>query len=164
MAINTEARRPQFDGVTDSEWSAPNWEDYVAGYYKHHPDATRPDQEVQNVDDAPAAMKTWASSLSFLGNADAETFADLVFFPVVNPDTLNLNKNALIAVVSGRGAQADISDDQLASARRMAYRLLVENWDDWSNEDVPEEYKSSKSLGESLADTIREKAEKVKNM
>ena len=156
MAIRNTARNPNYEGTSTSEWNAPDFSACVKGYWKNHPDAQRPDDEVTDVGEAPAAMKTWIASLSLLGNSDAETFADLLFFPVVEPSSMNLNRNALIAVVSGRGSQADISDDQLTSARKKAYSLLVKEFD-YEADDVPSEYKTEKAM-----DRLDEAIERMK--
>jgi HK97 family phage prohead protease len=137
-AINTEARTPQYDGTSSGEWDRPALEDYISGYWKHHPDADRPDEEITEVGDMPEDMKSWTASLTLLGNADAETFDELSFFPVVDPDTMELSENALLAVVSGRGAQADIAADTLESARDVAYTLLEDEFD-FEREDEDEE-------------------------
>ncbi|MCF8012500.1 MAG: hypothetical protein K9L56_14605 [Clostridiales bacterium] len=141
MAIRETARTPNYSGTSSAQWNAPGFVKCINGYYKHHPDASRPDDEINTVDEAPAAMKRWIASLSLLGNSKADTFDELLFFPVVDPSTMKLNKSALVAVVSGRGSQADISDAQLTSSRKKAYSLLVKEFD-YDKEDVPSEYKS----------------------
>ena len=110
-----EARRPDFDGITSSEWNAPDLEDYV--------DALDLD-DVNEVADLTDEERQGIASHTLLGDASAETFAELQFFPVVEPETGDLNENALDAVISGRGAQADITEEQLESARDVAYDLL----------------------------------------
>ena len=160
MAINTEARTPTYDGVSESEWSAPDFNECVEGYYNNHPDTARPDDPINDVTDAPQSVRNWIASLSLLGNADAETFADLLFFPCVEPSSMNLNRNALEAVNSGRGASADIPEEALTSARKKAYQLLVSEFD-YDQDSVPDEYKSQ-SLDEKMAGIIREKAEEFK--
>lgn len=157
MAIRNTARTPNYQTTTTSDWSAPTFSECVEGYWKNHPDASRPDDEINSVDEAPADVRKWIASLSLLGNGQAETFDDLLFFPVVNPDSMALNKNALVAVVSGRGSQADISDDQLTSARKKAYSLLVSEFD-YSEDDVPSDYKSFKVSGifAEYAESIKE--------
>ncbi|MDY6780215.1 MAG: helix-turn-helix transcriptional regulator [Halobacteria archaeon] len=99
------ARTPEYSGTADIEWSAPDLEDFVQawGY-----------DDVETVDDLTSEQKTEIAQTSLLGDADADTYDELVFFPVV--------------VLSGRGAQADISAQQLESARGVARSLLEEEF------------------------------------
>lgn len=152
------ARTPNYDGTTTGEWNAPSFSDCVAGYWKNHPDASKPEDEVTSVEEAPAAMKTWIASLSLLGSSDAETFEGLLFFPVVSPSSMALNRNALLAVVGGRGAQADISEAQLTSARKKCYSLLVKEFD-WDKEDIPDEHKAVSKA--EIFDKFREDMEEM---
>lgn len=137
-----EARVPDFDGTTSSEWSGPNLGDYV--------DAMGLDAET--VGDLSDDMAQAIAEKSLLGDAMADTFSELVFFPVVEPSTDELSESALEAVISGRGAQADISDDQLASARRVAYELLNDPELFDRGLDVPDELASNAIGNEALSD------------
>jgi hypothetical protein len=76
----------------------------------------------------PEDVKKWISSKSLLGDPKAETSRDLLFFPVVNPSNNKLNKGALNSVMSGRGAQAEISSGARSSARNKAEHLLKTNF------------------------------------
>jgi hypothetical protein len=142
LAVRNAARTPNYDGTSSGDWNAPDFSACVAGYYKHHTDVSEPDDGVNTVDEAPQAMKNWIASLSLLGNSGAETFEHLMYFPVVNPDTMELNENALRAVIGGRGAQAAIPDSTRNSARRKAYRLLNEEFD--AGLEIPEDLQSLK--------------------
>lgn len=127
IAVNilAKSRRPSYDGVETSAWGNVNksFDSYRDGYYTHT-GAARPGDPVTNVGAAPQAMKTWIASKSLLGDAKAATFADLLFFPVVNPNTNHLNRGALVAVTGGRGAQAKIPGEAKSSAQSMASNLL----------------------------------------
>lgn len=129
--IRSSARTPNFDGTETVSWGdvSKDMATYIRGYYKFHPDAQRPDDDVATVDAMPADMKSWIAAKSLLGDAQADEFADLLFFPVVNPLTDKLNEGALRAVISGRGAQADIPDAAKTSAQNKARRLLNEHFD-----------------------------------
>lgn len=116
------ARRPVYDGTEESEWNAPDLEDYVSGY-----DAISSD--VETVDDLNDEDRSLIAEKTLLGETDADNFRELSFFPVVNPSTDNLSRNALVAVRGGRGQQADIPDDAYASASDMAGELLNEEFD-----------------------------------
>jgi hypothetical protein len=143
-AVKGTARTPNYDGTTTREWNAPDFAACVSGYWKHHPDAPRPDGGVNTVGEAPAAMKTWIASLSLLGNSEAETFDELLYFPVVEPDSMNLNEHALRAVIGGRGAQAGIPQAAKNSARRKAYNLLNKEFD--ADLEIPENLTAQKSF------------------
>jgi len=69
-------------------------------------------------------MKSWIASKSLLGEGGADTWDNLLFFPVVNPGTNKLNAGALRAVLGGRAAQAKIPDSAKESAQKKARALL----------------------------------------
>jgi len=127
MAVNirSSARTPDYKGTETTSWESANKSlaAYIAGYYKHSR-ASKPDEPVKTVGDMPAAMKTWIASKSLLGDAGADEFSDLLFFPVVNPGTNKLNAGALQAVISGRGAQAKIAEGAKSSAQERARGLI----------------------------------------
>jgi hypothetical protein len=91
-------------------------------YYEAHGGA--PDEPVSRIQDAPAAMRRWIASKTLLGDPDADNERDILFFPVVNPNTGKLNEGALKAVLGGRGAQANIPDEAKTSAQKKARSLL----------------------------------------
>lgn len=111
----SQARTPEYDGTTSSSWSAPSFSDY--------------DVDGDSVEDLSADDRSFIASHTLLGDPDADTFDDLQVFPVVEPGSRNLNENALDAVLSGRGAQADIPESALESARAVATTLLEEEFD-----------------------------------
>lgn len=122
------ARTPEYDGTASSEWSAPTLDEYLSSIDN--------DLDGTDVDELPDDVKSTIASMTLLGDPDAETFQELAFFPVVEPSTRELNENALDAVLSGRGAQADISDTQLQSARGVARSLLEDEFDRDLDENV----------------------------
>lgn len=129
MAVNTKARRPDYSGTSSGEWSDPSLQAFMQGLRKHTDIDVSDLGDNPDVGDLPAAAKAWIASKSLLGNADANNLRDLRFFPVVDPNNDELYENALDAVISGRGSQAEISDDARESARNMAYTLLREEFD-----------------------------------
>lgn len=124
LAGNREtARRPNFSGTTTGEWSKPSFTDYV--------DAMGID--ANQVRDLNNSQKSTIAGMTLLGDANADTFGDLVVFPVVDPESRNLSERALNAVQSGRGASADVSGRALESARAVAESLKEDHFDDQSN-------------------------------
>jgi len=125
VEVRSTARTPEYDGVEDTSWGDvdKSLSAYIAGYNKNGGGS----EEGSTIADISAACKSWIASKSLLGEASAETADDLIFFPVVNPSSNKLNLGALRAVLSGRGAQADISSSTLDSARAKAQSLLDEN-------------------------------------
>ncbi|MFQ5858987.1 MAG: DUF2213 domain-containing protein, partial [Anaerolineae bacterium] len=119
--VRGTARRPTFSGTESTAWSAPTLQDYIAAF----------DGEVEerNVRDMPAAFKRFVARHTLLGDPQADNFRDLGFFPVVNPSSGNLNEGALVAVISGRGVQAQIPAGAKSSAQNMARRLLNSEFD-----------------------------------
>jgi hypothetical protein len=67
-----------------------------------------------------------------LGDPDADNFRELSFFPVVSAEGA-LHERALRAVISGRGAQADIPEAAKDSAQSKARSLLEREFDFESN-------------------------------
>ena len=125
VKVRNSARTPSYDGTETTSWSAPSFEKCVAGYKKHTGDS----ETYSSVADLPGKAKTWIASKSLLGDAKAETFSELLFFPVVNPSTNKLNENALRAVIGGRGSQAKISSGAKNSAQTKARSLLQSKFD-----------------------------------
>lgn len=116
-SVLSQARRPTFTGTETSTWSKPTFADYIRYLFNG-------DKPPTSVSQCTADLKRSIASHTLLGDPDASNFSDLSFFPVVNPSTGKLNENALRAVISGRGASADIAESALTSAQDMARRLL----------------------------------------
>lgn len=143
-AALAQARRPTFSGTETGPWSTPSFADYVR--YLHE-GAEGP----SSVSQASAALKRSIAAHSLLGDPEGSNLRELAFFPVVNPATGHLNERALRAVVSGRGAQADIPERARNSAQDMARRLL--------NSEFGAELEVSKmSADEDKAGAARQKA------
>lgn len=146
-AIRNNARTPQYNGTETTSWAnvSKSMADYINGYYEHT-GADKPDEAVTTVAGMPSAMKTWIANRSLLGNAASEQFNELLFFPVVNPSTDKLNEGALRAVISGRGAAANIAEAAKTSAQNKARQLLQDEFDMGQEEDKstdnPDETKS----------------------
>lgn len=115
------ARRPKFNGTETTPWSAPTMDDYKRAFDG--------DTDFANIGDAPASFKRFVADHTLLGDPDGSTLREVSLFPVVRPSTGKLNANALRAVLGGRGAQADIPESALESARAMARRLLDSEFD-----------------------------------
>ena len=120
--VLSKARIPSYEGTETIDWScvSKTWESFRAGYYKFT-DADGNDDE--RVEDAPAEMRAWIASKTLLGDPDADTFEDLVMFPVVNPGTNKLNAGAVRNAIS-RAPQANISATTAASVQDVGRRLL----------------------------------------
>lgn len=121
LNIRGTARTPSYSGTESTAWSGPTLAEMVAGYVKHT-GAAKPASS--RVADLPAAAKTWIANRTLLGDSGADAESDLIFFPVVNPSTDKLNENALKAVISGRGSQANIPQAAKDSAQSKARGLL----------------------------------------
>jgi len=117
----SEARTPEYDGTETSDWSE------VSKDLSDTVDAVGIDAE--SVSDLSGEQKQAIAEHTLLGDPDAESWRELFFFPVVNPNTGDLNENALDAVRGGRGAQADIPSDTYESAESVARNLLAEEFD-----------------------------------
>lgn len=116
------ARRPKFDGVSTGEWSKPTWADYISVY----------DGEVDGtptVADAPQGLKNFAAGTSLLGDANADTFAELVVLPVAEPSTGRLNLAALRNAISRAPQLEGFSESAVESAHLLCRNLLEDNSD-----------------------------------
>lgn len=118
----SEARRPDYDGIEEKSWG-----DIPADTLSYYIDNL--DFDAESWDDLSQEQKNEIASHTLLGDSDADTADDGIFFPVVNASTSNLNRGALEAVRSGRGQSADIPDSAYESAFREAGRLLNEEFD-----------------------------------
>ncbi len=120
MAIRSTSRRPSFEGTETISWAGV---DKTFGAF-----ARSVGSDAERVEDLTQSQKTRIAAHSLLGNAQADTFDDLIFFPVVNPSTGKLNAGGLRGVLSGRGAQANIPQSAKDSAQNMARSLLREHF------------------------------------
>lgn len=125
-----KARRPSYSGTESTSWGSvtKSFTAYRDGYYKNTGTA-KPDDVPGSVESAPSGMKRWIAGKSLLGDPSADSFNDLLFFPVVNPGTDKLNEGALLAVHGGRGQQADIPASAYESADSIAVSLLNSEFD-----------------------------------
>ena len=141
----SKARTPAYDGTEEISWGdvKKTVGDYVKGYYKFS-GTNEPDNIPTQVKDFPAAMKNWIASKTLLGDSNANNGRDLIFFPVVNPETDKLNYGALLAVKSGRGQSANIPENTLKTAIDKANYLL----DNEFNKD----FSSNKSGDKNMSD------------
>jgi hypothetical protein len=119
--VRGSARTPEYEGVESTSWSD------VSKTLTAVTDAL--DINADSVGELTSEQKTEVAELTLLGEADADDWRDLYFFPVVNHNTGDLNEGALEAVISGRGSQADISDEAYDSAASTATGLLESEFD-----------------------------------
>lgn len=141
--VRTVARKPDYNGTETISWASvkKTFEAYRDGYYKFKGvKPVDPNKIPKRIEEAPQEMRSWIAKKSLLGRATGKTFEEVLFFPVVNPNTNKLNEGALRAVISGRGAQANIPETALKSARRMAYKLLIDEFD--ADLEIPDELKA----------------------
>lgn len=107
---------------------------------------------VESVDDLTEDGRSLVARHTLLGEASAESFEDLSFFPVVNPETGEIEEGALRAVISGRGAQADVSDSTLETARGSARQILED--EDLLEEDENMDAENAETLLNRLMDRV----------
>jgi hypothetical protein len=127
--VRSEARTPNFDSTETKRWGdvSKDLSNFIDGYIKHN-DVEEPEEGWNEAGDLPQQAKQWIASKTLLGDSEADNADDLIYFPVVNPSTNDLNLGALNAILGGRGAQADISDSALSSARNKVETLKQENF------------------------------------
>jgi hypothetical protein len=143
----SEARTPTFDGTETSSWAdvSKDLESWASAL----------DVDAESVGDMSSEQKQTVAQHTLLGDPDADTWQELSYFPVVNPNTSNLNRGALMAVLSGRGAQADIPSDTLESARSVAESLLEDEFEEDMSENgaLRQAYNSLKRLFKNKTET-----------
>lgn len=140
--VRETPRMPVYEGKEKSDdisWGDidKDLETFLAGYYENT-ENDEPEEMPTQVADITEDAKDWIANRTLLGEADAETVENLIYFPVVNPLTDNLHEGALRAVISGRGAQADIPDDVYSRAESTARDLLEEEFDMETQEESAE--------------------------
>ena len=128
VSMLAQARRPTFSGTETSPWSKPTFADYIRYLYNG-------DEPPTSVGKCSSDLKRSIAAHSLLGDASANNFSDLTFYPVVNPSTGHLNERALRDVLAGKGSSS-LSDSALSSAQDMATRLLNSEFS--SNLPVPD--------------------------
>lgn len=141
-SARSSPRDVNYTETETSEWSAPTLEECIAGYWKHHPDANRPDEEITEVEEMPADMKSWIASLSFLGETNADNFGNLLILPVVNPDTFALNKDGVEAAKRLASQVEGISEDTVDEVRNYCDELLEEEFD----ENIDDKFEGGKDM------------------
>lgn len=135
----SEPRTPSFDGTEEVSWDgvpADTLEFWVEALEYG---------DVSEVDDLSDDQRQEIASHTLLGDPDSDNVRDLRLFPVVNPRSGDLNRNALVAVRGGRGQSADIPQDVYESAFATAGRLLNEEFDADVDEELAEHKDSEMS-------------------
>lgn len=128
--VLSSARTPDFSDTSGGEvpegWP-PSLSDFI--------DAN--DWDAEQWDDLTDEQQQEVVATTLLGEVE-DTFEASMVFPVVDEDGA-LQENALVAVLGGRGAQADVPEDALTSARGVARTLLEEEFDrDLDDEETQE--------------------------
>lgn len=137
----SEARTPEYDGTEETSWAD------VSKDMSYWADALGYD-DVGSVDDLSEEQKSEIASHTLLGESEGDTWEEISYFPVVNPNTSNLNRGALEAVRSGRGQSADIPQSTYESAYATAGRLLNEEFDSDVKVEMEEGQKNKNPEGE----------------
>ena len=155
--VRDTARTPAYDGVEETSWGDvdKSFGAFVEAYY----DKDVPEDAPSEDDDLTQEQREWMAEKSLLGEVNADTWRDLVFFPVVNPNTERLNRGALVAVLGGRGSQADIPEDTLDSAQSEAQRLLDDEFEDEDTEENMDELKGLRKIMAGWGDALTDWAE-----
>lgn len=118
----SEARTPEYDGTETQSWAD------VSKTLEDWADAL--DIDADTVADMSESDRQEVAAHTLLGDPDADSWGELRFFPVVNPNTGNLNRGALEAVISGRGeTQESVPESAEDSAQERARSLLEEEFD-----------------------------------
>lgn len=119
--VRSTARDPAFSETSEGSWERQGLEEFgrQRGWDM---------DEINSVDDLTQNQRETAAESSLSGEVDGDTWGEVTFFQVVDGNG-TLYKNALIAVRSGRGQSADISQAAYESASQKAKTLLEEEFD-----------------------------------
>jgi len=135
MARET-ARVPNYEGTERTTWGEVDktLDAFREAYYNQNPDAKPENEEEipEKVEDMPSDMKTFITNFGLMGEVDNEEFEGpngILYFPVVNPSTYQLNYNGLMAARRAAG-NADINSRQEASIMDVTARLLEDEFDE----------------------------------
>lgn len=93
FASLTNPRTPKYDGTEDS----PPWGSIKKSLEAYKEAFGYGDADWHNWNEAPAEFRNKAASTSFAGDADADVFGEGVYYPAVNPKTMNLNRGGVLA-------------------------------------------------------------------
>lgn len=151
-----EASEIDFEGAETEEeqsWGGvdKDFEAAVDGYYKHNPDAERPDEGIDTVDEAPQTLLNWTAARTIDGAADADDVDGLISYPVVNFNTNQLNEGGVSAADSFAGQQGD---DEV---QRVANNLMEEHFSDDEEEsdaDTSDVEEKTMEISESQLDEV----------
>lgn len=119
-------------------WSnvSKTWTAFVNGFFKHNPGASRPEDGIDTVAEAPREMIRWAAARTLLGIANGNTVREVLVLPVVNPSTNQLNRGGLRAANVFAPQVEGVDEDTAESAQQMAERLLRQEFDEETAERV----------------------------
>lgn len=122
----TEARTPEYEGKESKDWDKidKSLQSYVEGYYKFNPNAQQSDKQNQRVDELADDVKRWIAARTLLGDAKASTVEGLISYPVTNPKTNRLNKNALVSAKSFAEREESFSTSTKNSIDEVVDKLL----------------------------------------
>ena len=151
--ILSEARTPTYDATETVSWANVDKTlgNFIRQYYGKHAD-NRPDTLPTSIADLSQQVKTWIVGHTLLGDAQADMERDLIFFPVVNPNTGKLNQGALMAVMSGRGSEANIGAAAKKSAKDKALYLYDKEFKE-KNMEIENKVEETKKIDVELAKT-----------
>lgn len=105
----SEARTPEFDGLTSASWDPPSFTAYVTEWYERQNQEVPDDVQMDTVNQDAVSF---AAARTLVGDPDADSVEEVVSFPVVNLDD-ELNENALTAarnLAHNSDAQSSIMD------------------------------------------------------
>lgn len=125
--VLSSARTPDFDGTEPGEVPE-GWPPSLSDFIEAN------GWDAEDWSDLTEDQQGEVVATTLLGEP-ADSFEASMVFPVVDTGG-NLRENALEAVLGGRGAQADVPEDALESARGVARTLLEDEFDrDLEDED-----------------------------
>ena len=117
-----------YDGTEVKEWGGvnKNLQAFIRGFNRFTNNNIDEETEVGTLS---KEAKEWISKKSILGSSEAETFEDLIYFPVVNPETNKLNKNALDSAKGSYLSTAKIPETLKDGVKSYIEKLSKENFD-----------------------------------
>lgn len=128
--VLSSARTPEFSDTAAGEVPE-GWPPSLSDFIEAN------DWDAEQWDDLTDGQQQEVVGTTLLGEVE-DTFEASMVFPVVDEDGA-LQENALVAVLGGRGAQADVPEDALTSARGVARTLLEEEFDRELDDEETEE-------------------------
>jgi len=103
------------------------FESFRQAYYDNT-EASEPEEPPERFSDAPMQMRRFMAGHSVLGNPESDRFENGVVLPIVNPNTQNLNKSAVVSANAYAGRVEGLSQETIDAVKSYLSNLYQDNF------------------------------------